>query len=259
MLKIAINGASGRMGQELQQIIQQNPKLYQLVIAREFSNKYQVHVSDNQYCNTLPDLTDAQVLIDFSSYNQIYETLNWCEKHNIPLVIGTTGFNTEQIALIHAVARKIPIVYSANMSLSVNILFEAVKLVAKKLADFEVEITESHHRYKKDAPSGTALKIGQVIADARGVNFNDVACYNRIGNENKERSQSEIGFSVVRGGDIVGKHVVDFISDGEELTISSVINNRKSFAMGAMTAAKFVVQQDSGLFSMQDVLGLSEK
>lgn len=257
MLKIAVNGANGRMGRELIEIISGNSELYYLALARVFSFA-PANASDVRFQGVLPEKTDAEVLIDFSSHDRIEETLTWCIQQKLPLVTGTTGFSQSQIDLIRDASGNIPIVYSANMSLSVNVLFEVVKLVAQKLRQFEVEIIESHHRYKKDAPSGTALKIGQIIADARNVNFDEIARYSRTGNENEERSQEEIGFSVIRGGDIVGRHMVDFISDGEELSIASTINNRKSFALGALVAAKFVIGQKPGTYSMQDVLGMSK-
>lgn len=257
MLKIAVNGANGRMGHELIGIISGNSELYYLALARMFSFD-PANANDVRFQGVLPEETDAEVLIDFSSHDRIEETLNWCIRQKLPLVIGTTGFSKGQIDLIYNASMVIPIVYSANMSLSVNVLFEVVKLVARKLRQFEVEIIESHHRYKKDAPSGTALKIGQIIAGARGIDFDEVACYSRIGNENEKRSRDEIGFAVVRGGDIVGKHLVDFISDGEELSIASTINNRKSFALGALVAAKFVIEQMPGLYSMQEVLGMDK-
>ena len=253
MLKIAINGANGKMGQKLLDIILRNPDLYELVLARTFHLENNTIATDSYYL-TLPSSTTAEVMIDFSNQERIEETVNWCLLHKIPLVIGTTGFTSVQLEKITAASAMIPIVHSANMSLSVNILFEAVKMVAKKLADYEVEIVESHHRYKKDSPSGTALEIGKIIAEARGDDFDQVACYNRTGNNNAVRKQNEIGFSALRAGDIVGRHVVDFISDGEELSIISNINNRRGFALGALTAARFVVKQSPGLYSMQDVL-----
>lgn len=253
MLKIAVNGANGKMGQKLLDIILKNPEIYDLVLARTFHLENNTIASDSYYL-TLPSSTTAEVMIDFSNQERIEETLNWCLSHKVPLVIGTTGFAAAQLAKIAAASEVIPIVHSANMSLSVNILFEVVKVIAKKLADYEVEIIESHHRYKKDSPSGTALEIGKVIAEARGDEFDQVACYNRTGNNNDVRKQNEIGFSALRAGDIVGRHVVDFISDGEELSVISNINNRRGFALGALTAAKFIVKKAPGLYSMQDVL-----
>ena len=172
-------------------------------------------------------------------------------------MIGTTGYNSTQLSSISSAAKQIPILLSPNTSLSVNVLFKVSQMVAKLLSDFEVEIVESHHRYKKDAPSGTALRLGQAIASARGHDFNAVANFNRTGSENKVRPQEEIGFSVVRGGDIVGKHVTSFISDGEELSLTSEITNRRSFAMGALLAAKFISSCKPGLFNMDHALGIN--
>ncbi len=253
MLKVAINGANGKMGQELIDLVLKNPELYELVLARTFHLENNAIPVDSYYL-TLPLTTEAQVVIDFSNQERLEETLTWSLKNKIPLVIGTTGFSSEQLLKVKSASEVIPIVHSANMSLSVNVLFEAVRMIARKLADYEVEIIETHHRYKKDAPSGTALEIGKVVAAARGHDFDKVACFDRIGNDNATRSAEEIGFSSLRAGDIVGRHIVDFICDGEELSVISNINNRRGFAMGALAAARFVTNQSPGLYSMQDVL-----
>lgn len=250
MLQIAINGASGRMGLEITKIIQENPSVYTQIDSDLFK--------DLVFNKLMGGPLEIKVVVDFSVPSALPALLEWCLQNKKPLVIGTTGFNQFQLNQINIAAKSIPILYSPNMSLSVNVLFKVAALIAEKLANFEVEITESHHRYKKDAPSGTALALGKVIASARGLDFKEVANFNRTSNENTVRPQQEIGFSVIRGGDIVGKHTANFITDGEELTITSEITNRRSFAHGALLAAKFLTTQQPGLFSMTDVLNLKE-
>ena len=182
-------------------------------------------------------------------------TLNACLEYKIPLVVGATGFTQLQKDLITAASKNIPILMSSNMSLSVNLLFKLTAITAKKLSNFEAEIIEMHHRYKKDAPSGTAISLGEEIAKARGIDFKEHANFTRHGTD-ETRNPQDIGFCAVRGGDIVGKHDVMFINDGEILTLSSEINNRSSFASGALIAGAFLVNQKAGLYNMFDVLDL---
>ena len=255
MLKVAINGLTGRVGYELLKVINSNAGRYQLsnTPVAEF-----VGTGERGFDLASVSSQNTQVVIDFSAPDLCDEVLNICIKYNLPLVIGTTGFNDVQLQQIEAAAQKIPIILSPNMSLSVNVLFKVCQMVAARLSGAEVEITESHHRYKKDAPSGTAIRLGEAIADARGHDFKQVACYNRYGNQNTARASEEIGFSVIRGGDIVGRHSVEFIYDGEILNLTSEITNRGSFASGALYAAEFLVKQSAGLYTMEDVLGLRD-
>ncbi len=201
---------------------------------------------------------EVKVVIDFSSPNGCVDAINWCLENNTPLVIGTTGLSDDQKKFINKASKIIPIVFAPNMSLSVNVLFAISNLVAKYLPHAEVEIIEAHHRYKKDAPSGTALGIGEAIASGRGQDLAEVAKFGRERHAEDIRNQSDIGFSVIRGGDIVGQHTAMFILDGEELSLSSNITNRKSFASGAILAARFLVEQsEAKLYTMQDVLKFS--
>ncbi len=248
MLNVAINGATGRMGKELLSIIEEDNK-YSLAFAKSQDVA-------NGIINALPNNCIPDVVIDFSSPSSTLELLAWCVEQNVPLVIGTTGFNDEQLNVIQAASTHIPVLLSPNMSLSVNVLFKVSQLVARSLSDSEVEIIESHHRFKKDAPSGTAIRLGEVIANSRGDNFVDVAKFNRTGVENETRYAKEIGFSVIRGGDIIGKHTAMFLTAGEELSLTSEITDRKCFATGALKAAAFIVNKKYGLFNMDDVLGL---
>lgn len=252
MIKVGINGATGRMGCEIIQIIDDSPEIYKLAFAKSLS----IDSGNKLSCVEFPLTTGVDVVIDFSSPESCMETLAWCKQHGIPLVIGTTGFNPEELELIRDISKDIAIVLSPNMSLSVNVLFAISRLVGKYLPDADVEIMETHHRYKKDAPSGTALRIGEAIAEGRGVSLADVANYSRPRVATETRPASEIGFAVMRGGDVVGKHTASFFIDGEELNLTSEITSRKSFAAGALTAAKFLVGKKSGLFAMSDVLGI---
>lgn len=255
MLYIGINGASGRMGQEIVKLIQADGTNYALEFAKSSNCISQQNIT---YVDHFPlDGAKANVIIDFSTPNACLETLEWCLQNKIPLVVGTTGFNEEQIKIIKAAAGIIPVLFSPNMSLSVNVLFNIAKQVAKYLPAAEVEIIESHHRNKKDAPSGTALRIGEAIADGRSVKFNEVAVFERSRISDKSRDPAEIGFAVIRGGDIVGKHTASFIIDGEELNLTSEITNRKSFAAGALLAAKFLSGKQIGFYSMADALGIA--
>lgn len=253
MLAVALNGAHGRMGQEILALIHAAQDEYQL----SFAKSQDLVRAEPFIRSTWPLENSAQVIIDFSAPESCMETVDWCLENNIPLVIGTTGFSELQLQQIRAAALQIPVLLSPNMSLSVNIMFKVAALVAKSLASAEVEIIESHHRYKKDAPSGTAIGLGKAIAEARGVEFAQVATFERYGVANQTRRPEEIGFAVVRGGDVIGKHTALFLTEGEELSLTSEITNRKSFAAGALLAAKYLVSQPAGFYSMYDVLGLN--
>lgn len=252
-INIGINGASGRMGQEIIKIILKSSDLYNLKFAKSSKSLEKINTVVDFPC----DSTDVDVIVDFSSPDATVLTVDWCVEHKIPLVIGTTGFSKSELELIGKAAEIIPILISPNMSLSVNVLFAMAKKIGAVLPCAEVEIYEAHHRYKKDAPSGTALKIGECVANGRGDNFDQVAVYSRDRVSESVREPREIGFSVMRAGDVIGKHSTLFFMNGEELSITSEITNRASFAEGALLAAKFVTNQHSGLYSMLDALNLS--
>ena len=260
MLNIALSGASGRVGQEIVKICSNSAGKYNLEISllRDIRNSPAIVQANSKYLATkLSDVShQANVVIDFSLPDASLNVLEDAVKMNLPIVIGTTGFNSEQLEKIKNATQQIPIILAPNTSLSVNVLFEISKLVAQKLRDYEVEISEAHHRYKKDAPSGTALKIGDIIANARGLDFKQIAKFDRTKSNDNSRNKDEIGFAVTRGGDIVGKHDVAFIGDGEILHLISEVNNRASFAHGALVAAQWLIGCKNGLYSMQDVLGI---
>lgn len=258
MIKIALIGANGRMGLQIAKIILGKPDYYTLEVAVSLDPK-NIDEILRQSAKTITDdihqIAKADVVINFSTPKSSLQTLDICLKYNKPVVFGTTGFNQTEKNAINNAASKIAILLSPNMSLSVNMLFKLTEIAAKKLRNFEAEIVEAHHRYKKDAPSGTAVKLGEVVANARDIDFDKHAKFTRHGVD-EERKPDDIGFAVVRGGDIVGKHDVMFIDDGEILTLTSEINNRSSFANGAVIASAFLTTKTPGLYNMFDVLDL---
>ena len=201
-------------------------------------------------------LANAQVLIDFTRPEGTLAHLAVCRKLGVNAVIGTTGFTQAQKAEIAAIAQDIAIVMAPNMSVGVNVTLKLLEMAAKALATgYDIEIIEAHHRHKVDAPSGTALKMGEVIADALGRDLKDCAVYAREG-VTGERDPSSIGFATIRGGDIVGDHTVLFAGTGERIEISHKSSSRVTYAQGSLRAARFLADKKTGLFDMFDVLGL---
>lgn len=200
---------------------------------------------------------DFDVLIDFTAPVATMVHLDICQRHNKRMVIGTTGFSAEQKAAIAAAAKDRAIVFAPNMSVGVNLCFKLLDMAARIMGEeSDIEIIEAHHRHKKDAPSGTALRMGEVVAQALGRDLQTSAIYGREG-DTGERAHDTIGFSTIRAGDIVGEHTVMFAGIGERVEISHKASNRMTFANGAVRAAIWVMQQETGLFDMQDVLGLA--
>ena len=201
-------------------------------------------------------LKNSRILIDFTRPEGTLAHLAACRELGIKLVIGTTGFSDAQKAEIAAAAQDIAIVMAPNMSVGVNVTLKLLEMAAKALSTgYDIEIIEAHHRHKVDAPSGTALKMGEVIADALGRNLKDCAVYAREG-VTGERDPSSIGFATIRGGDIVGDHTVLFAGTGERIEISHKSSSRATYAQGSLRAARFLNTQTSGLFDMFDVLNL---
>jgi 4-hydroxy-tetrahydrodipicolinate reductase len=201
-------------------------------------------------------LASAQVLIDFTRPEGTLAHLAACRELGVKAVIGTTGFSDAQKAEIAEHAKHIAIVMSPNMSVGVNVAFKLLDLAARVLNEgYDIEIVEAHHRHKVDAPSGTALAMGEVVAKALGRNLKDCAVYGREG-VTGERDPSTIGFATVRGGDIVGDHTVLFAGTGERIEITHKSSSRVTYAQGSLRAARFLASRSSGLFSMNDVLGL---
>lgn len=246
MLKLVIAGAGGRMGKTL------------VAAAEEVSGVQLVatlsrHSGDGDIDTAL---SDADVLIDFTRPEVTLNYLAICKKHGIKVVIGTTGFSYAQMQQIEGFARDIAIVLAPNMSIGVNVSLQLVEAAAKALGlDYDIEVFEAHHKMKVDAPSGTALALGEVAAKARGQLLADVATYDRHGISGP-RERGSIGFSVVRAGDIIGEHTVFFAGPGERIEITHKSSSRATYAQGAMRAAQFLADKKVGLFDMRDVLGL---
>lgn len=199
---------------------------------------------------------ERAVSIHFTSPEATLGWLDWSVEHNCPMVIGTTGMKSEHVEQVRSAAEQIPIVLSPNMSIGVNLLFALCRQVAAITGkDYDVEITEMHHRFKKDSPSGTALGLGESVASAWGETLADIAVHGRHGMVG-ERPTGQIGFHALRGGDVVGDHTVTFATQGERIELSHRASSRRTFAEGALRAARFVIGKSSGFFTMQDVLGL---
>ncbi len=196
------------------------------------------------------------VLIDFTSPQATLEHLSCCKHNDKAMIIGTTGFSESQKQLITAASDTIPIVFAPNMSIGVNLCFNLLEQAARVLGDdVDIEITEAHHRFKRDAPSGTAIKMGEIVAQALGRELEQHAIYGREGLA-EERDRKTIGFATVRGGDIVGDHTVIFAGLGERVEITHKASSRMTFANGAVRAASWIADKAPGLYSMQDVLNL---
>ncbi len=264
---IVINGANGRMGRALVQACVENNATHLAAPLVRSGSSFEgadagtvagiapanvFMLSDR---NQLPDTLD--VWIDFTLPEGLMEALGYCVEHKIPMVIGTTGLNETQKQAIQEASRTIPIVFAPNMSVGVNLCLNILKTAAKTLGeDYDIEIVEVHHRNKVDAPSGTALRMGEVIAEAIGADLEENAQYSRHGNIGA-RKPGTIGFQTVRAGDIVGEHTVTFAGIGERVEIIHRASSRLTFARGAVRAATWLQHQDPGMYDMQDVLGLS--
>jgi len=201
-------------------------------------------------------LAASDVLIDFTRPQGTMAHVAAAVRHGTALVIGTTGFDPAQKAAIGEAARQVPIVLAPNMSVGVNVTLKLLEMAARALSSgYDIEIVEAHHRHKVDAPSGTALQMGEVIAAAQGRSLQDCAVYQRVGHTG-EREPGAIGFATVRGGDVVGDHTVMFLGMGERIEISHKSNSRATYAQGSLRAVRFLAQQPPGLYDMADVLGL---
>jgi 4-hydroxy-tetrahydrodipicolinate reductase len=263
--RIAVAGASGRMGQMLIDAIRASDDCRLSGALDQTSSPaigQDASLFSGQPAGVLitsdlrAGLADSQVLIDFTRPEGTLEHIKACRALGTALVIGTTGFTPTQKAEIEAAAKDIAIVMAPNMSVGVNVTLKLLEMAAKALSTgYDIEIIEAHHRYKVDAPSGTALKMGEVIAGALGRDLKDCAVYAREG-VTGERDPSSIGFATIRGGDIVGDHTVLFAGIGERIEISHKSSSRATYAQGSLRAVRFLAGKQSGLFDMFDVLGL---
>ena len=262
MTRIAVVGASGRMGLALIKAAADNNAL-SAAISRTAVGKDAGELAGipTQNISITYDLEavldDFDVLIDFTRPEPSMEYIEICRKAGKKIVIGTTGFSEAQKAKIAEAANDVAIVMAPNMSVGVNLSLKLLEMTAKVMGDYtDIEIIEAHHRHKVDAPSGTALRMGEAVADALGRNLKECAIYGREG-DTGERDRKTIGFSTIRAGDIVGEHTVMFADEGERVEITHKASSRMTFANGAVRAAKWLENKERGLYDMLDVLGLS--
>ncbi|CAM3517026.1 4-hydroxy-tetrahydrodipicolinate reductase [Vibrio aerogenes CECT 7868] len=268
MIKIAIAGAAGRMGRNLVKAARHHSDAL-VGAGSERSESSLIGVDVGELCGeghfgvSLVDnlesvIDDFDVIVDFTVPASTLKNLELCQKHNKAIVIGTTGFSESEKSEIEKYVQSVPVVMAPNYSVGVNLVFKLLEKAAKVMGDYcDIEIIEAHHRHKVDAPSGTALGMGEAIAGAMGNKLGDVAVYAREGITG-ERSRDEIGFATVRAGDIVGEHTAMFADIGEIVEISHRATDRMTFANGAIKAAVWLVSKPAGLYTMTDVLSLNE-
>lgn len=266
MTRIAITGASGRMGRSLIEAVHLDEHV-SFAAAMVRSNSSLVGVDAGELASVgklgievIGDLSSAMadfdVLIDFTSPEATLKNLDLCIVEQKAMVIGTTGFNEEQLGQLKEKATQIPVVFAANFSTGVTLALRLLETAAKVMGDdADIEIIEAHHRHKVDAPSGTALAMGRAVAEPLGRDLKDCAVYGREGITGA-RDRTQIGFSTVRAGDVVGDHTVLFAAEGERLEITHKASSRMAFSRGAVKAASWVKNSEPGLYSMFDVLGL---
>ncbi|MFL6537167.1 MAG: 4-hydroxy-tetrahydrodipicolinate reductase [Chthoniobacterales bacterium] len=241
--RVLLVGAKGRMGQIVQSVA--------------------VSSADTRVTETVEigepiadRISNCDVVIDFSQADAIESVLAACVSHGKPLVVGTTGHSTAQSEALDAAAEKVPVLVAPNFSVGVNVLFWLTRKTAELLGrDFDLEIVEAHHRLKKDSPSGTAKRLGQILCEVRALNYDEYVAHGREGILG-ERGDNEIGMHAIRGGDIVGDHTVIFAGRGERLELTHKASSRETFAAGALRAARWIVAKPPGRYSMEDVLSL---
>lgn len=262
---IVLSGVGGRMGKALIEAVSLNDNAILTgalehaaspILGQDAGLLVGKQTSVSVVADMATALENAQVVIDFSRPDGTLKLLDECVKRNIQMVIGTTGFDEDGKAQIRAAAEKIAIVFAPNFSVGVNLLFALIDKAARVLNDgYDIEVIEAHHRHKIDAPSGTALRMGEVLANALGRDLKQCAVYAREG-VTGERVPNAIGFATVRGGDIVGDHTALFATDGERVEITHKASSRLTFANGAVRSAVWLANKNNGLYDMQDVLGL---
>lgn len=264
MIKVALSGINGRMGQMLLKAVLAAPDM-ELSAALGHSGSSAIGkdagvpsgiTTGVTVTDDIESLRDCDVLIDFSRPEATLTYLPVCAASGTAVVIGTTGFTAEEKKTLEAASESVPVLLAPNTSLGVNAVFKLIEEAARLLSDVDVEIFEMHHRNKVDAPSGTALEMGRRVAQARGQNFDEVAVLSREGHTGP-RKNGTIGFAALRGGDVVGKHTVIFAGTGEQVEITHNSTTREGYAQGALTAARFLSTKDKGYYSMSDVLRAS--
>jgi 4-hydroxy-tetrahydrodipicolinate reductase len=264
-IKISIAGIGGRMGRTLLESVNQAEDMVlhaalehgsSKLLGRDAGELFGAPCGVKISSDVEAALKGADVLIDFTRPEGTLHHLEICRKLGVNMVIGTTGFNAQQKAQLGAAGKDIGIVFAPNMSVGVNLVFKLLETASRVLSQgYDIEIIEAHHRHKVDAPSGTALGMGEVIAKTLGRDLEKCAVYGREGVIG-ERDPSTIGFATVRGGDIVGDHTVMFAGTGERIEITHKASSRATFALGALRAARFLQEHPAGMYDMQDVLGL---
>lgn len=264
--RIAVTGAAGRMGKALIEAVCQSEDtvLGAAIVAPdsslvgadagELAGVGRLGVAIVNDLSTV--VADFDVLIDFTSPAATVANASVCKAHNKPMVVGTTGFSPAEKAAFEADASAVATCVASNFSTGVNLCFKLLDIAARVMGnDADIEVYEAHHRHKVDAPSGTALRMGEVLANAVNRDLNEVAVYGREG-QTGARDRNTIGFATVRGGDVVGDHTVSFMCEGERVEITHKASSRLSFARGAVRAATWLVEKEPKIYDMQDVLGL---
>ena len=267
MVKAIVTGACGKMGKMIRDVIADSDGISLIGCTEIKGHKSigsEIRLEEAKAVNikvvdSLEKIIGScDVVIDFTAPGSTLSNLEVCRKNKKGIVIGTTGFTPEQKKKISAASKSIPVLFSPNMSTGVNLVFDLVKRVAQVLgSDYDIEISEAHHRFKKDAPSGTALKIAEIIEESLGRDLGKDGVYGRKGIVG-ERRKGEIGIHSIRAGDIVGDHTVLFCAPGERIEITHKAHSRETFARGAVRAAKFLAGKKNGIFDMADVLGIEK-
>ena len=263
-IKIAVAGCLGRMGQEISKKIISNKKLEFIGgfehkkhkhIKKEFKKVSEINSTKLIDSNPILSIKLANVLIDFTTPESTLQNIKIASQNKTAVIVGTTGITETQKKKIISYSKKIPILMSSNMSIGVNLLFNLVRQTAATLEDidYDIEIAETHHKHKKDAPSGTALSLGEHAAKGRKVLLNKSKVFDRT-KKLTSRKKGDIGFSVTRGGEIAGEHIVRFIGESDRIDLVHKANNRSIFVKGAIDAAIFISKKKSGLYSMNDFL-----
>ncbi len=266
MTRIAVTGAAGRMGKVLIEAIDEADDLTlgaaivhpeSSLIGADAGEVAGIGKNGVALAGNIADVRDAfDVLIDFTFPDLTLENLEFCSQNGKAAIIGTTGMTDAEKEQVRVAADRVPVVFAPNMSVGINVVLNLLQTAASVLGDdYDVEIIETHHRHKKDAPSGTALRLGEAVADALGRDLKECAVYGREGFTG-ERPQKEIGFETIRAGDVVGDHTVLFATMGERIEITHKASSRMTFAKGAIRAAYWLQGKPAGLYDMQDVLSL---
>jgi len=258
--RIAVCGAAGKMGASIIRLANAASDL-EIIGGVEFMGSPAIGsaAGSGRIVSDIAEIiSSCDVVIDFTAPGPTLEHLAVAQQNRIPVVIGTTGIDADGVKAIRKASESIPLVYASNMSVGVNLLFRLAREVAKIIPGYDVEIVEMHHNQKKDAPSGTAVTLSQVIAESLKRDIEHAGVYGRKGITGP-RKKEEIGIHAVRGGDIVGDHTVYFVGPGERIELTHRMHSRDTLASGALTAARWLVGKNPGLYDMQDVLGLRQK